>query len=806
MKKFKIITFSLFCVAIVSLFAIEIFAAVYLSIRVSGNIQYRATEIGANIWGTKQWNENGSAGTPNYLTFSGTGKFENDIYSVRGEENSYSNITATVGTTVFSSANDSVEFYLFIKNTGDRYIVPNVSVSASQQDFVTTETSLYYFDISLGHTDLLASKKSSSSATEFLNIVKSEITANKFSTFSVNSSMDNKDIFLAKVVIKLTEAAVENGSVQVNSTFNINIGFMADVQYDSNDILSVFQEQNQSTVSWTKYGYNSTLAANATKIEENNMQNLELYLKQADANGNANVTVRRDDYHNAIVYKDIDLVNVDIATGELVGWLSDPNYKFEWYGREITLPAGTTLASGRTLVSQETFTVDVYTKYPTMYVRRWVVGNEQWLSISDKSFLGSVKINEYYTATFEATIFNPDKSIATNDYGIITRSYVYDYTPLTEGSVNYLQTYYKFKTVDQNGNPVDATISPTLAQMVEWANNLTLNWQNSGLDASYRKAKGVQGENWTAYVYNILYLVKYASNNSQDMVGYGNSSSNFVYSIGTAGTTTLTGDVLQTVYNNQYAMYEAIKGSGTIGVCNIGRAGTATYDEHFKMSATGYNKAGFNYGYNSEYTFGSDKTGLYANQFLTYNKGTKRVLLDGYVGSQGYTSVMCLGMCNVWGNVRTWLCGNSVLSNGTELFAYTNFDNYDAVSGNYVLTSSAEAFEIKEALLTSKGYSKMSYNLPTENGYYYYLGTSSVVSESGIESLVGLPIKGSSKGNNSTGLCDNYINGGILTDRSFGILRSGSADEVFSIGTFYFCVMRMDATDIKTGFRTALIS
>ena len=59
--------------------------------------------------------------------------------------------------------------------------------------------------------------------------------------------------------------------------------------------------------------------------------------------------------------------------------------------------------------------------------------------------------------------------------------------------------------------------------MLEWSHNLTLAWQNSNLSSEYKVASGVQGENYTAFIYNLLYLVKYANNNSQEMVGYGNT-------------------------------------------------------------------------------------------------------------------------------------------------------------------------------------------------------------------------------------------------------------------------------------------
>ncbi len=804
MRKFKIITFSVLCVAIVSLFVVEIFAAVYLNVRITGNIQYTATEIGAKIWGTKAWNKDGEDGTSSYLTLSGSGTFVDDVYYVSGDENSYTNITSTIGTTTFSSKQDTVELYLFIKNVGDRYIIPSVSVQSTDVNLVA-DYQTYYFDVSLGHIDPLLTKSNTASADGFLSLIDAEISASNYSAFSVNSSMDNEDVFCTKVILKLADDASVGGSTQINSEFVVNVSFMADVQYESNDILSVYQTENQSASTWTKFGYNATLEANATKTEENNISNLELYLRQSDANGNANISVARDDYHNEIVYKDIDNVNVDINTGELIGFLSDVDYPFEWYGRDVTLPAGTVLASGRTLTTSETFTVDVYTKYPTMYVRRWVVGGEQWLSVSDKDFTGAVKIDEYYTATFEATVFNSDGSVATNDYGVITRSYVTDHVPLTSGSVNYLQTNYDYLTVDQDGNVATATSSTTQSQMLAWANNLTKAWKNSGLDNAYRTAQGVQGENWTVYVFNILYLIKYANNNSQEIVGYGNTYTYSLYSASGVTVTSSKGNII-TTGGSTNAYYESEKGGGAIGVYNSSSKGTATYDENHKMSSTGYNNAGMNYGYNSLYTFGSHKTGLYGNQFMTYSTGTDRYLLDGYVGSNRYTSVFCLGMCNPWGNVWTWVFGNAVISDGTNLFAYTIFEDYNAETSNYQLSSSSADFSTKDSLLISMGYTKMTYNLPSTEGYKRYLGTSAVTSENGIESLVGLPSADSSSGGTTTGLCDYYYCN-KSTDYIFGVLRGGNTGSTATAGAFYFSVnAHLSDTSVHIGFRPSLIS
>lgn len=314
MRKFKIVTFFILCVAIASLFAVEIFAAVYLNVRLTGTVKYRATDIGAKIWGTKELKEDGLDGTSSYLTLSGEGVFSEDIYYISGEESSYTNITASLGTTSFTSTSDSVEIFVFIKNVSYRYIIPNVSVETSNSNIVTEE-SCYYFDLSMGHEDPLQLKISSSTATEFLNSIDSEINSSNYSSFESNSSMDNEDVFCLKVVVKLSDSVESGGSVQVSSEIVINIGFMADVQYESNDILSVYQLENQLDAEWVKYGYNATLESNATKIEENNILNLELYLRQSDSNGNANYGITQGGYTLSTGNAGLMFFNVEFGIG-----------------------------------------------------------------------------------------------------------------------------------------------------------------------------------------------------------------------------------------------------------------------------------------------------------------------------------------------------------------------------------------------------------------------------------------------------------------------------------------------------------
>jgi len=803
MRKFKMVLFSALSVAIAFVFVMEVYAAVYLNINIGGNITYSATEIGARVWGTSAHNEDGGDGTHSYLAFNGSGTVTDNVYYVSGKDEAYSNINATVGSVEFSSKQDSYEIYVFIKNVGDRYILPNVQVTSTDTTNIVSSVTPVYFDISEGQIDPLETKGASASASAFISNIETEIANSNCTTFASNSSIDNHDVYCAKVVLSLSDNINDNGAIQINATFNISVTFMADIQYSSNDILSIYQEQNQADASWTKFGYNATLEATPTKIESNSLNNLAYYLDGAASNnGNTAYTLGDVYSESTVIYKDIDLVNVDIATGEIIGKLSDLDYNFEWYGREVSLEAGTTLASGRTLTQAETFEVDVYTYYPTIYARRWVVGNNQWISLSDKDFTGAVKIDAYYTATCEATIFDPDGDVAYNDYGIITRSYVNDYVPLVSGGANYLINNYGFR----NSSSFSATASTTQTQMLSWANNLTKAWTNSGLSDTYKTALGVQGENWTVYVYNLLYLVKYAHNDSQAKVGYGNTYTYTPYYNSGVTVKTTSGNVITTGENDTYTRYESEKGSMTIGVYNSSSKGTATYDSSNKMSESGFNNAGMNYGYNSSYIYLDHKQGLYANQFLTYNNGEKRFLCDGYVGSDKYTSVVCLGLANPWGNIWTWVFGSAVISDGTSLYAYVLFEDYDAAEGNYQLTTNSNGFDSNHTLLTNKGYVQMTYNLPTEAGYYRYLGTSNITSGNPLQSLVGLPTADSSTASGSTTGLGDYYYCNNSTEYVFGVLSGGYTDTSAYAGAFCFVVYyNLSSANTLLGFRPSLI-
>ncbi len=546
------------------------------------------------------------------------------------------------------------------------------------------------------------------------------------------------------------------------------------------DVLTVYQAVNTSSKNWTKVGYNATLSAEATKIEENSLDDLHTML--TSANGGNVVANAKDDYLNAVVYKDIDIVNIDIATGEPIGRLSDVSYSFEWYGGTVTLPANTVLASGRKLTSQETFTVDVYTYYPEFYIARYIEGGFQYISIGDKYFENSVKIDDWYSATFESTLFNPNGDVAhVNINGmdkIIPRSYVNNYCPLTGNSSNYIHTNYY-----PNASTIDGYMyAPTQSKYMEWATNLTNAWKTANktsVEGFLPNGSIAQGENYVAYIYNWLYLVKYANNDAQNVVGYGNVNSYSKYNASGVMVTTVAGDIT-TGGNSSNSSFESQKGGAVIGCYN-----TSTANDEYKQN-TGTMSYGYNYtGYEDTKSNNSLRVkGMYANQFLTNTYNGKQVLLDGYVGSDQYTSVFCLGQCNVWGNVWKWVFGNAIIGetvgDTSNIKLFTTFDNYNGSNWYMLMNGSTE-----EKLITGKyNYHKMSYNLPTAFGRYNHLGTSEVTTNS-LQSIVGVQTADSSTG---SGLADNYYGtsaSAVLT-RTYGLMRGSYSNGVGDAGPFFF--------------------
>ena len=644
------------------------------------------------------------------------------------------------------------------------------------------------------------------------------------------------------VVICTQVLAVVMASLFNNISVTYNVDY--NVIVDDGDILTVCQPTNVDDPAWTKVGRNATLSANATKVNTNDRDALIASLENKDEYGNADLSqvsstlrVGVDDYNKSTtpVYSKIDVVNIDIATGEIIGKLSDPTYNFEWFGRAVTLPSGTTLASGRKLAEDTTFTVDVYTYYPTMYMRRWVETDsegveKQWLSVSEKDFKGAVEIKEYYTATFTATIWNPDKTVATNSNGIITRSYIGDRATLTGTNAHYILEYYKY-----NNNLEDKTLSlktPNQSQTLDWFTNLTKAWETSAESlARYKTAKSCQGENYTAFVYSYLYLIKYANNNCQTTIGYGNSDTSDLYNSITnannkASSAANDAEFTVTIDGTEIKYGKKVKTNSANGSATITYT-TVNYMEAIKSGGTigmkgneaNQNEAGMDYGYRvttftnktNDY---SDRAGLYSPQFLTYtyndetnNNEQKRVLLDGYVGSDKYTSVFCLGLSDAWGNIFTWVYGQAIVSDGQyanpgttaegtdcSIYLYSTTEDFDYTyavdsantswqKGNYVVGNMSRSdYATKNAnILSVAGYTKMSYTLPKARGYYQTLGITEVSETPSKDMLIGVVSDSKNSSNSpSKGLCDYYYldttsgTGSNLGDYIvFGLLRGG---------------------------------
>ena len=527
--------------------------------------------------------------------------------------------------------------------------------------------------------------------------------------------------------------------VQVICAVNISGSGSTTATYDvflsNDDILSVYQPINSDDPKWTKYGHNATLNANATKIETTNVEALQSALTNKDSDGNADLTqinasltYGTDDYTKSTtpVYGKIDIVNVDIKTGEIIGKLSDPTYNFEWFGRDVTISAGTTLASGRTLDAETTFTVDCYTYYPKMYIRRCIIDGNQWLSVSEKDFAGSVEVPEYYTATFTATVYNPDKTLAQNENGVIVRSYINNDMPLSYCKSSYLNEFYS--TDYSTENSVNIT---SQTNMLQWCTNLTKAWKASAASlAGYKCAKSCQGEGYTAFIYNYLYLIKYADNNAQNMVGDGNCRSSGKYNAITNANNSAVdageGETLTVTINGKEITYG--KNVMFAGTTITRKYDAVNYLESVKSGATigmevsnanGGNEAGMLYGYKVNYVNTTkngytEKEGLYTTQFLTHTASGKRALLDGYVGSNGYTSVMCLGVADPWANMFTWVFGMALLNNTddpnrgendavTNIYATT--ENYNYNTNNWLTSeysgTGAESYQTKTSALSN---------------------------------------------------------------------------------------------------------
>ncbi len=780
-------------VIICSIFAAEAYAAVTLSLSVSGTIRYTAKDIGVEIVGTVRVDtiENGTT-AEEYMTLSAPVGIvdEYGVFIISGTGENYGAYAQTSNNIVMNTNTDEVHMYLFIRNSGARPIIPVVSPTVESQGLIYNQTNKLFLS---SQTNPVALVRAGDTASE-LNAAIDALTSSDYQAFAENSSINKSETVFVDIVFTIDPNANIGGETTLN--YGLTINLMLDIQYvNDENILTVYQQNNSADPQWTKLGYNETLSASALKLETKNPNTLASAYREG-LNNNAvltdfgnNLTYECDDYDTAVVYKDIDYVNVDIATGEIIGKYSDLDYPFEWYGGTVTLDSGTTLASGRTLIQQETFTVDVYTYYPEMYVRRWNVGNYTYLSVTSEDYrqFGFVKIDPFYVGTCETVVYNPDKTAAYNSYGLISRSYLCTLSPLVTGSNARMESAHG--CVNNSGFPTN--FATTQANMLALTDNLTHAWEDYASAnpdmAQYTTdiIHGIGGNDWHEFVYAILYLIKYANNNSQEVVGYGSSFTNSVYKSFVGDSTVCT--------------IESEKVGGTIGMYDSSKnANSGTF------SGAKFNSAHMAYGFDCT-------TPYYCPDFLGYNNGTKRIMRDGYVGTNKYTSVCCLGKFNPWGNIWTWICGAIVALDSGVGYCFVQFDDYDTT--NYYLTNSSTlSFANKADALTAMGYQKVTYGIPTTANYYRYLGVSEALSTNtptvnAMLTLIGLPTSASSTATATTGLCDQLTTRNSTSTEVFGVCVGNATDTNTAAGIFSYSIRQQIVNTWQNiGFRTMLIS
>ena len=139
MKRIKYILLSMICFILIGVTGFQIFGAVALSVRLSGNIKFRAEDIGAQIFGVYSI-DSSTAVDPTYITLSGSGTVTDNVYYEAGKNTNSSLVTANFGDIEFTDVSDSITIYVYIKNVGSRYIIPNVSISGGSSDITATHS------------------------------------------------------------------------------------------------------------------------------------------------------------------------------------------------------------------------------------------------------------------------------------------------------------------------------------------------------------------------------------------------------------------------------------------------------------------------------------------------------------------------------------------------------------------------------------------------------------------------------------------------------------------------------------------
>ena len=128
---------------------------------------------------------------------------------------------------------------------------------------------------------------------------------------------------------------------------------------------------------------------------------------------------------------------------------------------------------------------------------------------------------------------------------------------------------------------------------------------------------------------------------------------------------------------------------------------------------------------------------------------------------------------------------------------------------NYILSNGNTTWENHHANFISYNYFCLTYNLPTTDGAYKYLGVSSTNRTDGLPSFIGLPSSNSTKVSDSTaGLSDQYW---VRDDENmiYSILHGSDTDDIGRAGIFSFhCgpVSGIEYNGADTGFRSMLIT
>lgn len=151
-----------------------------------------------------------------------------------------------------------------------------------------------------------------------------------------------------------------------------------------------------------------------------------------------------------------------------------------------------------------------------------------------------------------------------------------------------------------------------------------------------------------------------------------------------------------------------------------------------------------------------------------------------------------------WGNASTWIFGQAIISDGENLYLYSQNEDYayDFISGNSYqngnyITSTFSGFDDNVTKLLSAGYQKLSYNIAindkTSNVVFYSgLGVDSTASS--LMSLIGLPSVGSQNvGTHIKGTCDGLEQkySKIVDSEIFGIMKGGSTYYGGNAGLFF---------------------